>query len=100
MAVQRTMAIARKIPGRISLAAVMVVVLSVVIYEAREAGRLSQENRWLLAQNERLVEERDGALKSSRRATHASPRLPAPAVSLSPAERGDFPFNRRLFALI
>ncbi len=57
----------------------MVVLLGVVIYEAREVGRLNRENRLLLAEKDRVVEKRDDALKRLRRATFSvRRRAPGP----------------------
>lgn len=55
MSVEWTRAIVRNVP----LGALMVVLLGVVVYEAREVGRLKRENRLLLAEKDSAVERAD-----------------------------------------
>jgi hypothetical protein len=84
--------------------AALAAAVGVATYQAREAARLSRENRSLQTEQERLAGERDDARKGLRGATRAAPRLPAPPVaagaSLAPAAAADLPPTRRLCALL
>jgi hypothetical protein len=69
------------------LGAALAAAVGTAVYEAAQVSRLNQEHRRLLAEREQLTGERDNARKRLR-ATHATPRLPAPQVQPSPVASG------------